>query len=115
MQVPPTKRIIADSPKARHAARLTPVIIPERAAGKTIEVMVLDSVRPNERDASFNSLGTVEIAFSVTRVMSGRFNRRGSPQLQVWLNQCEKHRQIKHTQTDQRQLKEQKQDFLHLF
>src|SRR6185312_2553651 len=40
--VPPTSNIKADSPNALHAARLTPLIIPFKAAGITTFKMVCD-------------------------------------------------------------------------
>ena len=68
----PVNRIGAVSPAARSSPRMTPVIMPGSAWGRTILRMVCQRVAPSEMLTTRNDCGTARRASSAVLMMTGR-------------------------------------------
>ncbi len=64
-------RIGAVSPAARSRPKITPVVIPESAWGRTMRRIVCQRVPPNEMLTTRNALGTVRRASSEALIITG--------------------------------------------
>ena len=65
----------AVSPIARDKAKIEPVKIPGKAAGKTTRKIVCHFVAPIADDASRNAFGTARIASWAKTITTGKINR----------------------------------------